>query len=128
MNRYIIYAVALLVLAAIARLAPACDGLAFSAGACYSQAVVAPYVAPVVAPLQSYAAPAQAIVLPPQVTVTRPAVTLQLQQVQGYSYGGVQALALHGAQRVVVQKQVVSPGVNVNVRRGLFGRLNVRVR
>lgn len=136
MNRYLLYAVALLTLVALASAAPACDGLAFAAGACYSQAVVAPVVAPVyqqavTLPVQSYAAPAQAVVLPPQLTITRPAYTLQLQQAQGYAYSA--PLAFAAPHRVFAQRQVVAkvqdaPSVNIQ-QRGLFGRrLSVQVR
>lgn len=106
-----------LILCLIAAPAAACDGIAFSQGACYSQAIVAKQVSPVyqqqiVLPLNQYAySQPQAIVLPQKVQIVRPETVLRLEQVHGYQQPVVLKQQVGHAQAVVVQKQVQRHGL-----------------
>lgn len=111
-----------LILCLIAAPAAACDGIAFSQGACYSQAIVAKqvvphYQQPIVLPLNQYAyGQPEAIVLPQKVQIVRPETVLRLEQVHGYQQPVVLKQQVFRqqvghAQAVVVQKQVQRHGL-----------------
>lgn len=91
----------------------ACDGFAFSAGACYSS-VVQSYAAPVVqAYVQPQAYVQQQVILPQRVAIVRPELRLEVQQAYGYAAPVVQSLVSYPQvfRQQVVKQQVVKQQV-----------------